>query len=47
MKIKPHMTNMYKYFIPDQSWGVITESTEGSGKGGCNGDSGGPFFCTM
>jgi len=47
MKIKPHVTSMYKYFIPDQSWGVITESTEGGGKGGCNGDSGGPFFCTI
>ena len=38
--------SMMGHFVP-QSWGVITQSTEGSGKGGCNGDSGGPFFCNM
>lgn len=35
-----------EYFKP-QAWGVLTESAEGSGKGGCSGDSGGPLFCTM
>lgn len=48
-KVKPaHKASSYMKLIqPQQSWGIITESAEGSGKGGCKGDSGGPFFCTM
>ena len=48
-KVKPAASARayLKLIQPQQSWGIITESAEGSGKGGCKGDSGGPFFCTM
>lgn len=40
-------TAYLKYIQPQQNWGIVTASAEGSGKGGCSGDSGGPFFCTI
>jgi len=46
MKVHPSSQVFLHYFKP-QSWGISTESAEGAGKGGCNGDSGGPFFCNV
>lgn len=46
MKLKDRPGSLMKLFQP-QNWGIVSESAEGSGKGGCKGDSGGPFFCTI
>ena len=41
------MFNSYKNLFNPQQAGLIAVTAEGNGKGACNGDSGGPLFCTM